>query len=168
MRLTRVSRNVFCNPALSPASRAQLIWGALILGLTPQALCWRPLRGLRADSSRLVGDRVSRKKREGLRMLRTLSPNPSPNGRGEIVRASRSMRTGMSAYAAHPLPWPLSQWERGRMRTRRARSNSYGTIFVAGSLQGLWPLALTAATRNQTRVTDGKTRIVKVDLVGTA
>jgi hypothetical protein len=36
----------------SPASRAQLFLLALILGLTPQALCRRPLRGLKISASR--------------------------------------------------------------------------------------------------------------------
>src|SRR5258706_10532404 len=60
---------------------------------------------------------------EGARMLRTLSPSgPSSNGRGELF--AQCAQCGRDVRAP----------------------SSYGTILVAGSLQGLWPLALTAAT----------------------
>ena len=86
------------------------------------------------------------------------------------------------AHALDPRPWPISQMREGECSRfalnadrdvrdphagmRELRRCGYGTILVAGSLQGLWPAALTAATRNQMREPDGKPCTVNVDLVG--
>jgi hypothetical protein len=66
-----------------------------------------------------------------------------------------------------PLAIPLPQ-ERDLAKARQADSlRYYGTILVAGSLQGPWPLAFTAATRNQMRAPEVRPGTVKVDLVET-
>ena len=64
---------------------------------------------------------------------------------------------------AHPSP----KWERGEAKEQADSLRYYGTIFVAGSLQGLWPLAFTAATRNQMRAPEVRPGTVRVDLVDT-
>src|SRR5258706_14112 len=94
---------------LSPSSRARLLLAALILGLTPQALCWRPLRGLASqtgitslasrlgeevfmlsaapqaiDSLRWMGLEIGRQSAYAHPL-----PGPSPNGRRRCPRSAR-------------------------------------------------------------------------------
>ena len=55
-------------------------------------------------------------------------------------------------------PLPVREGNIGT-QVKNLRYIAYGTILVAGSLQGLWPLSLTAATRNAVSPRSGRMKI---------
>lgn len=128
-------------------------------------------------ASRSADYRRDERKGEGVRMMRTLSLGPSSNLRGGMFALRAQCGQGCPRMLRSLSLGPLTIW-RGEelhagMRALREcgrdvrAPRGYGTILVAGSLQGLWPLGLTAATRNQRRAPEVRPGTVKVDFVDT-